>query len=213
MFTDDLALCREARDRFGPLPVGPIVEVGGIANPCLAAYDVTIERMAAIRGRTYSDPAAYEADVRAAQLARYQNTRMPLSFLGDYTVEDPGSGGCSIETLSTKYPGTIGTLICLSTLEHCEDVWYCPEYLREAMRPGGLLVASVPFLFPNHPSPKDLWRFTPDALLNLFESPEGAWEILWCDWRLRIDADAGVQDIHTGKPQAVHSCALIARAR
>jgi hypothetical protein len=43
------------------------------------------------------------------------------------------------------------------------------------LRPGGLVCHTTWFIDPTHAAPKDLWRFTPDALRLL---AEGAWRAL-----------------------------------
>lgn len=205
MFADDIALVKMAAEKYGPLPQ-PIVEVGGLEDPCIADYDRTIKAMAELRYQ----PGRIDEQVIAAQRARYLNIHRPLSFLGEYEISNPETGGMDIGDLAGHAPECYGTVIALSVLEHTENPFAAVDDMRATMQIGGVCIVSVPFQFPCHPSPKDLWRFTPDGLRALFGSDE--WEVLYCDWRLRIPADAGVLDLHTGKPQAVESCAIIARA-
>jgi hypothetical protein len=151
-----------------------------------------------------------EGEVRRAQLARYLNLERPLSFLGEYAIENPETGGCAIEALRWKYMGEkrIGTAIALSVLEHVDQPFASFCFLAQAMRPHGLLIVSVPWEFPHHPSPEDNWRFSPSGLRH---ASRGYFEPLECDWRLDIPADAGVIDIKTGRPQAIKSAYLVAR--
>lgn len=215
MFADDIKLVIEMVAKHGP--VTPLfVEAGGLEDPTIADYALTIAAMRKARGNPFAID-SHEPDgeaVRAAQFSRYLQIHRPLEpSLPGYVCEDPGAGGASIEQLPEKYPHAIGCLVALSVLEHVEEPWYAPEAMHDAMKPGGLLIVSVPWQFPHHPSPKDLWRFSPDGLRKLFESPTEAFEVLDCDWRLDIPADAGVLDIRTGRPQAIQSCYLVARAR
>lgn len=56
-----------------------------------------------------------------------------------------------------------------NTLEH---IFHARELLSEAVRiakPGGSVIVTVPFLFPIHPSPHDYWRFTEEALRQMFK--------------------------------------------
>lgn len=213
MWFDDLELVRAATEKYPP-PPGPIVDAGGLIRPCVANYAKTIKAMKIFRGRTFSDEKEASEALRAAQGCRYENIERPLSFLGPYAVENPELGGLSIRDLKTKYDHTIGCLVCLSTLEHVDEPWMADEDFHAAMRPGGLLIISVPWIFPHHAqggSGEDNWRFSPTGLRRIFEGE--LFECLEAGFRLRIGADEGVLDIHTGRPQAIESAYLIGRAR
>ncbi len=227
MFADDRLLVKELVAKYGPA-LQPIVDVGGLSRPCVAAYEKTIEAMAKLRWEQTHEENGEEKyiesvgkidpdDVRAAQMCRYLDIERPLSFLGPHEIENPETGGVPIEGLSDRYPDGIGTAILLSVLEHVADPFVAIDRLRDAMQVGGLAIVSVPFCFPHHPSPEDCWRFTPTGLRYLFSPPKGSeeptrWEILECEWRLDIPAEAGVLDIKTGRAQIIKSCYAIARA-
>lgn len=58
---------------------------------------------------------------------------------------------------------SVGTALCLDTLEHCEDP---PQACRELARvtaPGGICVIASVMLFGIHAYPNDYFRFTPEA--------------------------------------------------
>jgi hypothetical protein len=215
-------LCAELAAKY-PL-TKPVVECGGIPDPTIAAYDKTIDAMAKLRVDSWGDvpPESIRAeDVRAAQMCRYLQIHRPLSFLDEaYAMEDPATGGLPLERLSEKYrpdAGTgIGTAILLSVLEHVADPFVAIDSLRLAMTTGGIAIVSVPFSFPFHAEcGEDNFRFTPTGLKHVFTAPKGEaaqWDILECDWRLDIPAEAGVLDIKTGRAQAIKSCYLVARA-
>ena len=60
------------------------------------------------------------------------------------------------------------TILCIGVLEHVEnpeDV--IPEFFR-VLKKGGAVVASVPFLQPEHKGPTDFQRYTKDGLSRLF---------------------------------------------
>ncbi len=68
---------------------------------------------------------------------------------------------------------SVGTVICLETLEHVVDPIRAVEEMHRVLRPGGLLAISSLMFFPIHEHPWDLWRFTPEGfqrLLAPFES-------------------------------------------
>lgn len=71
--------------------------------------------------------------------------------------------------------GSVGTALCLDTLEHCEDP---PQACRELTRvtaDGGVCVLSSVMLFGIHGYPNDYFRFTPEA----FRSMLGGFDDVW----------------------------------
>lgn len=55
-------------------------------------------------------------------------------------------------------------VLCTQVLEHIpEPVPVLQEILR-ILRPGGILILSVPAIFPQHGSPGDYWRYMPQGL-------------------------------------------------
>lgn len=211
MFADDIALLREVNGKWGPVRQ-PVIEVGGLRRPTIADYTITIDAMARFKGLTFSSQSEAEEYIARAQWGRYQTIEDPVAkALGCETVvENPEDGGLLIEQLHRRYQRSIGTIVCLSTLEHVSDPYEAAGHMRDALQSNGLAIVSVPWQFPFHPSPRDLWRFSPDALREIFSADRG-FELLYCDWRLRIPADAGVLDIQTGRPQTIESCACVAR--
>jgi hypothetical protein len=152
----------------------------------------------------------------AAQKARYLTIHRPLSFLDpNYRIENPEEGGLRIEQLFNKYnhsDGLIGTAVLLSVLEHVADPFRAADDIWRATKPGSLCVVSVPWIFPHHPgSGEDNWRFSPSGLRHVF-SNANEWDILACDWRLSVPAEAGIIDLKTGRAQTIQSCYLVARA-
>ncbi len=69
--------------------------------------------------------------------------------------------------------GSVGTVICLETLEHVADPLRAVQEMHRVLRPGGVLAISSLMFFPIHAHPWDYWRFTPEGfelLLEPFES-------------------------------------------
>lgn len=59
--------------------------------------------------------------------------------------------------------------ISLNTFEHIFDVQFVLNEIHKALKPGGSLVATMPFLYPIHAHPDDFARLTPswfDVALN-----------------------------------------------
>lgn len=61
-------------------------------------------------------------------------------------------------------PHSIGTLLCLNTIEHVWDVHAAFKELHRILKKDGVAVITSVFNFRIHPCPHDFWRFTPEAL-------------------------------------------------
>lgn len=59
--------------------------------------------------------------------------------------------------------GAVDTLVCVSVLEHVDDLDAAVDELARVLAPGGRLLLTVPFLYPVHDT-HDVWRVTPTAL-------------------------------------------------
>ena len=65
-------------------------------------------------------------------------------------------------------------VLCLQVLEHVPDPAAAVRELRRAVRPGGRVLLSTHGVYPFHPNPDDLWRWTHDGLEHLFRA-NGTW--------------------------------------
>lgn len=71
--------------------------------------------------------------------------------------------------------GSVGTAICVDTLEHCEDP---PQACRELTRvtaDGGVCILSSVMLFGIHAYPSDYFRFTPEAFRAMLAGFDDVW--------------------------------------
>ena len=92
----------------------------------------------------------------------------------DAATEAPDVRG-DVEDLSDLPEGMFGSIVCTEVLEHVRRPEAAARSLLRVTRPGGRLFASVPWIYPFHPTPLDLRRFTQQGLGLLLE--EAGWTI------------------------------------
>ena len=80
----------------------------------------------------------------------------------DFVQSDynPDFGHLVVDVTTMDFDGDFDAILCVSVLEHVEQFWEAIPRMRAALRPDGLLVLSVPMVFPYHDEPADFWRFT-----------------------------------------------------
>jgi SAM-dependent methyltransferase len=71
---------------------------------------------------------------------------------------------------------SVDVVICTEVLEHLSDPQSCAAEILRILKPGGMALLSVPFLYPVHADPEDFQRFTADGLKRLF-SPCASLEV------------------------------------
>jgi SAM-dependent methyltransferase len=69
-----------------------------------------------------------------------------------------------------RVDGTFDCVICIAVLEHVINPVEVVREMFRVTKPGGYIVASVPFLQPEHKIPTDYQRYTKDGLRVLFEN-------------------------------------------
>jgi SAM-dependent methyltransferase len=61
-------------------------------------------------------------------------------------------------------------VLCLQVLEHVPDPAAAVRELRRVVRPGGRVLLATHGVYPFHPNPDDLWRWTHQGLERLFRT-------------------------------------------
>lgn len=98
----------------------------------------------------------------------------PLFVNKDYVGCDmqPGPGVDRILNLHQidMESETVGTIICLDTLEHVEYPRKAIEEMFRILKPDGMIIISSVMNFPIHGYPNDYWRYTPEGFGSLLSS-------------------------------------------
>jgi len=64
---------------------------------------------------------------------------------------------------------SVGSVICIDTLEHVENIEKAMSEMYRVLRPGGIIVIVSVMNFPIHDYPSDYWRFTPECFKKLLK--------------------------------------------
>jgi SAM-dependent methyltransferase len=113
-------------------------------------------------GSYLTDPDSGAGDLRPLFAGR--------RFTGTDMREGPGVDRIEDLRALSFEDGSVGTALCLDTLEHCADPpQACRELARVCSPNGGIAVLSSVMLFGIHEYPHDYFRFTPDGFRALLE--------------------------------------------
>ena len=61
-------------------------------------------------------------------------------------------------------------VLCTQVLEHVQNPQRVVDECYRVLKPGGLLIATAPSIFPEHGYPGDFWRFMPDGFRYLLRA-------------------------------------------
>jgi SAM-dependent methyltransferase len=73
----------------------------------------------------------------------------------------------SLEAIPVE-DASFDVVLCIQVLEHVPDPAAAVRELRRIVRPGGRVLLSTHGVYPFHPNPDDLWRWTHQGLERLF---------------------------------------------
>lgn len=129
-------------------------------------------------GRYYIDTflARHAAGCRGAFLefgdARYRE-RFPQATIDRYDVFDIAAApGVTIVGDIQSCPqipdDSYDVIVCTQVLEHVPNPFLAAAELCRILRPGGLLLLTVPAAYPYHSAPNDYWRYSRDSIRLLF---------------------------------------------
>jgi SAM-dependent methyltransferase len=64
---------------------------------------------------------------------------------------------------------SVGTVVCMDTLEHVEYPHLALQEIHRILKPGGAAYISSVMKFHIHEFPNDYWRFTPEAFRSILK--------------------------------------------
>lgn len=73
-------------------------------------------------------------------------------------------------------------ILCVAVLEHVAEPQRAVDEMFRILKPGGILVGFVPFLYPCHGSPSDYWRFTEEGLRFMLRRFDEVEVVAWGDY-------------------------------
>jgi SAM-dependent methyltransferase len=85
-------------------------------------------------------------------------------------ADTPHSGGVDLHGDADSIPaedGSFDVVVCTQVLEHVPEPLAALREFRRVLRAGGLLIATVPFLWEEHEAPFDYYRYTRYAIEHL----------------------------------------------
>jgi len=75
-----------------------------------------------------------------------------------------------IQAMTSIPDAAYDSAICLEVLEHVPNPFKAAAEIQRILKPGGILIVSVPHLSRLHEEPYDFFRFTRHGLVSLFQS-------------------------------------------
>ncbi|MDG1460011.1 MAG: methyltransferase domain-containing protein [Luminiphilus sp.] len=108
------------------------------------------------------------------EVAGSESENLRILFEGREYVGADMRGGPGVDVLLDLHSidlqnNSVGTVICLDTLEHVEYPRQAIKEIFRILNDDGILVLSSVFEFPIHGYPNDFWRFTPEGFRSLLK--------------------------------------------
>ncbi|WP_164152355.1 methyltransferase domain-containing protein [Stenotrophomonas maltophilia] len=107
-------------------------------------------------GSRIHDPAAWWCTNRDLGIGRWTGIDMQAGEGVDQVAD--------IHDLPADWSGRFSGIVCSEVLEHVARPWLALPELRRVLQPGGLLVITTLFAFPEHGYPDDYYRYSQSGL-------------------------------------------------
>lgn len=117
----------------------------------------------------YAGLARMLAGVDLGDVAEFGGSNPALSRLLTYRSWNvaPNYPEVDVTNLHQYQAGSVDTIVLDNILEHVLDPETAVRECARVLRPGGRLIAAVPFLVPIHAAPADYTRWTPEGFRQL----------------------------------------------
>jgi SAM-dependent methyltransferase len=107
--------------------------------------------------------------IRAMELGGSNGVIKAMLPLSTYEIA-PNYPAADVQDLSAYSSATYDLVVLDQVLEHIRDPWRAVSEIHRILRPGGVSIATTPFLIHIHRHPDDFWRFTDSGLRQLFSA-------------------------------------------
>lgn len=88
-------------------------------------------------------------------------------YVGCDFIDGPGVDRIEQLTDLSMASESVGTCILVDTLEHVAHPFKAMSEVYRVLKPGGVVILTVPFAFPIHAFPHDYFRYTPEGVREL----------------------------------------------
>ncbi len=137
-----------------------------MVNPATAPVDyhrLQIEWWLWVHGQRVLEDTRPKVDIGAEYPHRFFSNLLQANDHRYETEYSPGQPDLLADAQQLPFAdGSLSTVLCMETLEHVPDPVGALREIHRVLCPGGILLASTPFFWPDHGGPnfQDYWRFT-----------------------------------------------------
>jgi hypothetical protein len=139
--------------------------------------------------RTMVDPKVLEVGVKSwgTTVTHHKHAIMEINSSARWDGMDIEAGKdvsilCDVHDLSEVIqPDYYDAVLCPSVFEHFRRPWVAAAQLAMVTKLGGLICVQTHQSFPYHPYPQDYFRFSKEAMGEIFAADVG-WKIIECEY-------------------------------
>ena len=99
---------------------------------------------------------------------RDQLPSFDVEFLSIFADDDPAVHVADITHCPHIPDESFDVVFSISVMEHVARPWAAAREIRRILKPDGIVYHAAPFSYFFHGAPMDFWRYTPDAMRQLY---------------------------------------------